>query len=111
RTSPLEFIDVLGELYRRSGARGAAVAAARARLDRVVTTAGAVPHDGSDEMFANAIAGRTGDDARVVAGLLAEARRAAADPDTSKAAAVDVVARLQRLTDRTRGETIVERPR
>jgi hypothetical protein len=111
RTSPLEFIDVLGELYRRSGTGGAAIAAARSRLDRVVTTTGALPHDGSDEMFATAIANRTGDDARVVAALLAEARRTAADPDITLAAAVDVVARLQRLTDRTRGETSVERSR
>ena len=113
RTSPLEFIDMLGTLYRRSGARGAAVAAARARLDRAVTTASGVPHDSPDEMFANAIAERTGEDARTVAALLAEARRAAADQELGAATAVDLVAQLQRLTGRTArtgGESIVECP-
>lgn len=98
RTSPLEFIRMLGEMYRRSATHGAAVAAARMRLGRAVASTCGVPPDGTDEQVARAIVSKTGADPRDVAATLEDARRAAADPAITGAAAVAVVARLQRLT-------------
>lgn len=100
RTSPLEFIRMLGEMYRRSASHGAAVAAARTRLGRAVASTCGVPPDGTDELVARAIVSKTGADPRDVSAILEAARHAAVDPAVTGTAAVAVVARLQRLTSR-----------
>lgn len=100
RTSPLEFIRMLGEMYRRSASHGAAVTAARLRLGRTVASTCGVPPDGTDAQVARAIVSKTGADPREVSAALEDARNAAADPAITGAAAVLVAARLQRLTGR-----------
>ncbi len=126
RTSPLEFIDMLGALYARAGAHRAAVAAALTRLTRAATVATGVPHDSSDDVIARAVASRTGVDPADVSARLAGARRAQHDPAVDPAAAIEIVSQLQRLTTdlktagrpprvdpdpgRLRRQTSVERP-
>jgi hypothetical protein len=98
RTSPMEFIEMLLALYRRAGANGAAVTAARARLKRAVTSACGLPSDSSDDVLARAVAARTGVDAGEVADLLGATDRAVRQPDVNGPDALKLTQRLQRLT-------------
>lgn len=103
RTSPLEFIEMLGEMYRRAGARHAAVAAARTRLLRAATSSTGVPAGSGDSVIARAIAARTGEDASTIESLLARSLEAAAGPATDGGTAMALITELQQLTARVRG--------
>jgi Domain of unknown function (DUF4350) len=98
RTSPMEFVDMLGALYRRAHARQAAVHAARLRLRRAIAAACGVPAATEDETLARAAAARLHTDAAGIGALLAEADAAAGQPDLSTARALDLMQRLQKLT-------------
>ena len=98
RTSPLEFIDMLRALYKRAGANGAAVAAARARLRRSITSAIGLPADTSNEVIARAIASKTRVDPGELTRLLAEADRATNDGELDAAEALTLTRRLQQVT-------------
>lgn len=104
RTSPLEFIEMLGEMYRHAGARHAALAAARTRLLRVVTSTTGVPPGSGVDLIARATAVRTGDDVSTVEALLARSRDAAADPATNSETALALITELQQVTARLRGD-------
>jgi hypothetical protein len=95
RTSPLEFIEMLGALYRRAGAAPAAVAAARARLRRTIAAAQGIPADSPDDAIARAVATRTGVDIREVLDILVAAERAIRARDLSAAEALRLSRRLQ----------------
>jgi hypothetical protein len=98
RTSPMEFIDMLLALYKRAGARGAAVAAARTRFRRTVVAACGVPADSPDESVARAVAAKIPADAGEVTDLLAASDRATRDPGLTASEALTLTQRLQRLT-------------
>jgi hypothetical protein len=102
RTSPLEFVNMLGALYKRAGARAAAVAGTRGRVRRTLAVASGIPLGSTDDAVAGAAGGMLGIDARTIADLLAESDRAARDPDLAAATAVDVTRRLQALAGRFR---------
>lgn len=104
RTSPLEFIEMLGEMYRRAGARHAAVATARTRLLRAVTSTTGVPPGSGDDLIARAIVTRTGGDVAKVQSLLARSLDASRDPATSGQTALALITELQQVTARLRGE-------
>jgi hypothetical protein len=104
RTSPLEFIEMLGEMSRRAGARHAAVATARTRLLRAATSTTGVPSGSGDDLIARAIAARTGGDQSRVQALLARSRDAAADPATNGETALALITELQQVTRRLRGD-------
>ena len=95
RTSPLEFTDMLGALYRRAGATGAAVASARSRLTRTVATACGMPHDAGDDAIARAVVSKTGADLVEMIDLLAASGRAQGDPALTEDEALDLTRRLQ----------------
>ena len=97
RSSPLEFIDMLRALYKRAGASTAAVAAARARFRRTVTSACGIPADSGDDVLARAFATRVRIDAGDVSDAVAQADRAIRDPRLSASDALTIVQRLQRL--------------
>jgi hypothetical protein len=100
RTSPVEFVEMLGALYRRAGARTAAVSAARTRFRRTVGSLCGIPPQSGDAELARAGAARTGLDARVIQQLLEESAFGAADPTLNGAAAVSLTRRLQDMTAR-----------
>jgi hypothetical protein len=100
RTSPMEFVDMLGALYKRARARHAAVAAARMRLRRMLAATCGVPAASTDDALARAAASTLGTDAGAIAELLAESERAAADPGLDAPRALDVTRRLQALAAR-----------
>ena len=100
RTSPMEFVEMLGALYRRANARQAAVHAARMRLRRAIATACGVPVASDDETLARAAGARMRGDATATADVLAEAGRAAADPDLGQEQAIALTRRLQELSSR-----------
>ena len=98
RTSPMEFVEMLGALYNRAGARQAAVDVARKRLRRSIATVCGIPVASDDETLARAAAARMHTDAAVAADLLAEADRAAGDPDLGKDQAMAMTRRLQEFS-------------
>ena len=100
RTSPMEFIEMLLALYRRAGAAAAAVATARARFKRAVTSACGLPVDTADDALSRAAAGRIGVGAGEVADLLAASERARHDPNLAPAEALEHIRQLQTLTVR-----------
>ena len=104
RTSPLEFIQMLGEMYRRAGARHAAVATARTRLLRAATSTTGVPSGSSDHLIARAVAARTGAEVAEVETLLARSLDASTDPSTNGETALVLITALQQLTARLRGD-------
>jgi hypothetical protein len=104
RTSPLEFIEMLGEMYRRAGARHAAVATARTRLLRAATSTTGVPSGSSDHLIARAVAARTGAELAEIETLLAQSLDASTDPSTNGETALVLITALQQLTARLRGD-------
>jgi hypothetical protein len=104
RTSPLEFIEMLGEMYRRAGARHAAVATARTRLLRAATSTTGVPPGSSDHLIARAVAARTGAGVAEVETVLARSLDASTDPSTNGKTALELITDLQQLTARLRGD-------
>ena len=98
RTSPLEFIEMLGALYRRAGAAPAAGAAARLGLKRTIAAAQGIPVDSPDAAIAHAIAARSAADVHEVLDVLAAADRAERESELDAAEAVRLTRRLQQLT-------------
>ena len=95
RTSPMEFVDMLGSLYQRAGAPASAVAAARTRLRRTLASACGVPATSEDAALARTAAARLGRQAEAIADLLAETERASADPDLDPKRALALTRSLQ----------------
>ena len=100
RTSPMEFVEMLGALYQRSQAPAAAVAAARARLRRTLAATCGVPAGSDDESLARAAAARLGGQADEIADLLATSEQAGADPDLGVQRALKLTRELQGWTAR-----------
>lgn len=98
RTSPIEFVDMLGTLYKRAGASAAAVSAAGARLRRTIVTASGLPSHSPDRALAHAAAARLATDPAPLESLLAESDSAAGGVDLSPARALSLIQRLQSVT-------------
>ena len=98
RTSSLEFIDMLSALYRRAKAAPAAVAAARGRLLRAITTVCGVSPDRGDDALARAVAARLGIDPKPVLRTLAVSGRAETAAGLEPEAATALIRELQTLT-------------
>ena len=94
----MEFVDMLGALYRRANARQAAVQAARLRLRRAIAAACGVPAATEDETLARAAGARLHTDAAGIGALLSEADVAAGQADLTAQRAIEVMQRLQKLT-------------
>jgi hypothetical protein len=101
RTSPMEFVETMGGLYRRAGIAQAAVASAAHRLRRALASSCGLPATASDDQLATVAASRTGVSRDLLAALLRDADDAAATPGTD-ADALAIVARLQAETARAR---------
>jgi hypothetical protein len=102
RTSPMEFVETMGGLYRRAGVAPAAVAAAGRRLRRAVALACGLSAETPDEQLAATAAARLGFSRESLAALLREAAPSAQAPALDEAAACDVVGRLQAASARAR---------
>lgn len=100
RTSPLEFIDMLGALYRRSGAAPAAIRTARARFFAAAASVCAVPSERGSDAVASAVAARLGVDSRGVVETLRGSAAAAGGSATDVRAAIALTRELQDLTAR-----------
>ena len=91
---------MLGTLYGRARARQAAVHAARTRLRRAIAATCGIPLASDDETLARAAGARMGSDEALTAQLLADAARAAGDPDLEQEQALALARRLQELSAR-----------
>ena len=98
RTSPMEFVEMLGALYQRAGSRAAGVSAALARFRRTVAVTCGLPAGRPDTELARAAAARLRLDSSRVEDLLNDATRAAQEPALDKSHALDVIRRLQGMT-------------
>lgn len=98
RTSPLEFIDMLSALYRRSNATNAAVASARARFLRAVTSVCGVRSDHGDDAVARAVASTLRVDPQRVVRALTASGGATGLENLSWKPAADLSRELQTLT-------------
>ena len=98
RTSSLEFIDMLSALYRRAKAAPAAVAAARGRLLRAITTVCGVSADRGDDALARAVAARLGTDPQSVLRTLTVSGSAGTVAELEPEAATSLIRELQVLT-------------
>jgi hypothetical protein len=102
RSSPMEFIDMLRALYKRAGASHAAVGAARGRFARAVMSTCGLPPDSSHDAIARAVAPKITTittDEHDVRELLAASDRAAHDRNLPDGEALQLIQRLQRLTN------------
>jgi hypothetical protein len=97
RTSPLEFIEMLGALYGRANANGAAVASARNRFRRGMTASCGIPHDAPDDTIAGLMASKFGLDERELLNVLTASSRAERDPALTSEEALKLTQELQRL--------------
>ena len=102
RTSPMEFVEMLGALYQRAGAPASAVAAARARLRRSLAAACGVPATSDDSALARTAAAKIGSHAEAIGDLLAEAERASIDPELDPKRALALTRDLQSWSARLR---------
>lgn len=98
RTSPMEFVEMLGTLYKRAGARQAAVNAARTRLRRAIAFRCGVPVATDDETLARTAAAKLRTDAAPISRLLADADSAASSPRLDPARALDLMRQLQAVS-------------
>ena len=98
RTSSLEFIEMLGGLYRRSKAASAAMSVARARFLRAATSVCGVSPDRGDEAVARAVGARLAIDAGPVLRALTVSRDASATANLAGNAATDLTRQLQTFT-------------
>lgn len=97
RTSPMEFVETLGGLYEQARAASASVAAAHARLRRLLLAATGLPPSTSGDALARAVDARLGIPEAETRNVLAEAERAATDPSIAAAEGLAVVRRVQAL--------------
>lgn len=100
RTSPLEFIDMLGALYRRSGATPAAIETARARFFTAAASVCGIPADRGSDAIASAVAAKLGVDPRGIVETLRGSGSAAGRSGTDVRAALSLTRELQDLTAR-----------
>jgi len=98
RNSPLEFIEMLGALYRRANANGAAVTSARTRFSRTMAASCGIPYDAADETIARLMMSRFAMDEREVLNVLNASARAERDPALTAEDALTLTQQLQRLT-------------
>lgn len=98
RTSPMEFVEMLGTLYKRAGARQAAVNTARMRLRRAIALRCGVPVTTDDETLARVAGSKLRTDPAPIARLLADADTAAAAPQLDTARALEIMRQLQALS-------------
>jgi hypothetical protein len=97
RTSPLEFVDSMGALYRRAGVASTAVGTIRARVRRALLAATGLPSSSDDASVSAAVAARCSADVEQVRVLFTESAAASIDFDLRPDAAVRIVAGLQQL--------------
>jgi hypothetical protein len=102
RTSPIEFIETMGSLYARSGDASAAVAAARARLRRVLIAVSGLPPGVSDDRLVASSVARTGADRAILTSVLESSRLAAGDPRLNDREALALVSAIQSEAARLR---------
>jgi hypothetical protein len=95
RSSPLEFIDTMGELYGRARAGRAAMGSAARRLRRMLTDRTGLPPTKSDEDLVNGLVARYGIDRDQLATPLARWRRAASQRVISERDVLSIVDDLQ----------------
>jgi hypothetical protein len=100
RTSPVEFVEMLGALYKRAGARAAAVAASRARLRRTIAGVFGMPPQSTDAAIARAAASKLNLAADEIEAVLTESDRAASDGALDSARALTLTRQLQAMTAR-----------
>ena len=98
RTSPMEFVDMLGALYRRAGARAAAVSTARTRLRRTLAAACGVPATSDDAALAATAGAKLGVKADDLSDLLASSEVAGGDVDLEADRALALTRDLQAWT-------------
>jgi hypothetical protein len=102
RTSPVEFIETIGGLYAHSGDAAAAIAAARARLRRVLLTVSGLPPAAPDDRLVAAVVARAGIDGAALTNVLETSRRAAADASLGDREALALMSTLQMEAARLR---------
>jgi len=95
RHSPLEFVETMGELYRRAAAAPAAVEIFLARFRGLLARRLGLPQKMPAARMAAAAAARLGLDQGRLQDLLEEADLAALDPATARASGLRLVRRLQ----------------
>lgn len=98
RTSPMEFVEMLGTLYQRASARQAAVNAARMRVRRAIALRCGVPVATDDETLARVAGAKLRTDPAPIARLLADADSAAASTQLDTSRALDIMRQLQALS-------------
>src|SRR5690606_41224685 len=97
-------VAMLGALYGRANANGAAVASARNRVRRGLAASCGIPHDASDDSIARMMASRFGAGEREVLNVLSASVRAEQDPALTSEDALKLTQELQRLS------ALVDRP-
>ncbi len=95
---------MLGALYGRATANGAAVASARNRFRRGLAASCGIPHDASDDSIARMMASRFGAGEREVLNVLSASARAEQDPALTSEDTLKLTQELQRLS------ALVDRP-
>jgi hypothetical protein len=103
RTSPLEFVETMAELYGRAKSGAAAAGIARARLRRLLLASSGIAPSAPDARLADAAAGRVSMPPDELRELLEAAERSATDLSTSPAAALPLVRRMQAVSARING--------
>ena len=89
---------MLGALYGRGHANGAAVTSARNRFRRSMAAICGIPHDASDDTMAGMMASRFGVDAREVTDVLNASAGAERDTALTGEDALKLTQQLQKLT-------------
>ena len=97
RTSPLEFIDTIGDLYQRAKSANAAVATVYARVRGQLLVKAGLPQTATDERLVSVATERLATDATQLSLLLAKAKQAATDSSLTEAEALRITADLQRV--------------
>ncbi len=100
RLSPLEFVDTLGNLYRKANAAPVAIEVTLRQLRLQLTRRLGLPATISDADLARAAAGRLGWQEEELQGILDQARGAAGSGAFSSSSALDMVRKLQLFTAR-----------
>jgi hypothetical protein len=97
RTSPLEFVETLGQLYETAGQAGAAIATARGHVRRLLLERAGIPASSSDARLASALAARFGMNDAEVRSILERSEPAGPGTPVKDADAVALVQQLQHL--------------
>jgi len=100
RLSPLEFVDTLGGLYERAGAASAAISITAVRLRTLLARQLGMPVTASNAEFAEAARIRLGWKDAGLSEALLEADQAASSVKVYPREALDLVRKLEELTQR-----------